>query len=541
MYKPNRKKSSHSQSIDGFLSYRPRNTKNVPASKPKVEGRIFNPRTAKNIDSFDKAEGFRSNQTAVLNDSGYFDRSSLVNDTNSRLKRRKPSLFRSKKNKDSKKKPKRRLLFKSLAFASVVAVLVFGGIFGKAWWDANRALSGGGSAAALNREVDPNSLYGEGDGRINILLMGKGGPDHDGGDLTDSMLVASVDPINNGIALVSIPRDLWVKPDDLWPMKINAVYSSAKNQALYKNPTDKEGAEKAGIEAAESIVEEYLGIKINYYGMVDFSAFEEAVNILGGINVTLDEPYSDPTMYIGSKMLNLPAGEVYLDGATALGYARSRYGSERGDFDRGDHQQRVMVGIKNKALNLGTFGNPLKVSKLIETFGNRVQTNFSLSEIMRFYELAKKNDDSKITNVDLAKDGEAVVQTGMIGGQSVVYPIAGVNDYSEVQKYIRGKLIDSFIIKEQPTVIILNGTTRPGAAKLRADELKSYGYNVLQVADAPNTDITSTTLVDTTGGAKKYTKRYMELRFDTKAVKEIKGMDLSPYIADYIVVIGPNG
>lgn len=540
MYKSNSNKPSGKKSIDGFLSYRPRNPQNTEKRSSKDEGRIFNPRNNK-LDNFDKKEGFRSNQTAVLNNSGNYDRTSLDLGYGSTTKRKRLAKIRLNKNKKQKNGNKKRLIFKSFALISVVMLVAIGWIFGKAWWDANRALGGGGDSAALNREVDPNSLNGEGDGRINVLLMGKGGPNHDGGDLTDSMLVASIDPINDAVALVSIPRDLWVKPNNLWPMKINAVYSSAKNQALYKNPKDEKAAERAGIEAAESTVEQYLGIKINYYGMVDFSAFEEAVNILGGINVKLDEPYSDPTMYIGTKMLNLPAGDVYLDGATALGYARSRYGSERGDFDRGDHQQRVIVGIKNKALSLGTFGNPVKVSKLVDTFGNRVQTNFSLNDIMRFYELSKKINETNISNVDLAKDGEAVLQTGMIGGQSVVYPIAGVNDFSEVQKYIRGKLIDSFIIKEQPTVIILNGTTRPGAAKLRADELKSYGYNVLQIADAPNTNITSTTLVDTTNGAKKYTKRYMELRFDTKAVKEIKGMDLSPYIADYIVVIGPNG
>jgi hypothetical protein len=64
---------------------------------------------------------------------------------------------------------------------------------------------------------------------------------------------------------------------------------------------------------------------------------------------------------------------------------------------------------------------------------------------------------------------------------------------------------------------------------------------VLQVADAENSDLTTTTLVDKTNGVKKYTKRYLELRFNTKAVKDIKGMDLTPYTADFIVVIGPNG
>jgi hypothetical protein len=190
---------------------------------------------------------------------------------------------------------------------------------------------------------------------------------------------------------------------------------------------------------------------------------------------------------------------------------------------------------------MGTFVNPLKISQLVNTFGNRVQTNFSTDDIMRLYELSKNIPNQNITNVDLAMKGEAVVETGSIGGQSVVYPIKGVDDYSEVRKFVRLKLKDSFIIKENPSIIILNASGRSGAANKRAEELKSYGYNVTQVADAPISDVPVTQLVDTTKGAKKYTKRYLELRFNTKAVNKIDGLDISPYTADYIVVIGQNG
>jgi hypothetical protein len=275
--------------------------------------------------------------------------------------------------------------------------------------------------------------------------------------------------------------------------------------------------------------------------MIDFTAFEEAVNILGGVTVNLPEPYSDPTMKIGKKYLNLPAGPNDLDGGTALGLARSRYGAERGDFDRGENQQLVIMGIKDKVLSTGTFANPLKISQLVNTFGNRVQTNFSTDDLSRLYELSKNIPNENITNVDLAMKGEAVVTTGSVGGQSVVYPKAGIDDYSEVKLFVRLKLKDSFIIKENPSIIVLNASGKAGAATKRAEELKSYGYNVIQVADAPVSDVPVTQLVDTTDGAKKYTKRYLELRFNTSAVDDVDGIDLTPYIADYIVVIGQNG
>lgn len=544
MYKYNSEKPQPKRSMDGFLSSTPRRPKYqtvpVKASKNERMESISNPRNNK-LDDFDKSEGFRSNGTPTINNAGGVESSKIR--INSPIPKRSKVGFSGRTNSKRKKGNKKKIVFRIFAFTSVLVLLLTGWVFGKAWWNAHKALKGGGQSAALNKEVDPNSLNGEGDGRVNVLLMGKGGAAeaNDGGELTDSMMVASIDPVNNGVVLVSIPRDLWVKPDGLWPMKINAVYSSAKDQALYKNPKDKDAAEKAGISAAETTVQQYLGVKVNYYGMIDFSAFQEAVDAIGGIDVTLAEPYSDPTMYIGKKMLSLPAGTSHLDGGTALGYARSRHGADRGDFDRGEHQQKVIVGIKDKVLSLGTFSNPVKVSGLLDTFGNRVQTNFAMNDMMRLYDLSKKIQSGNITNVDLAMQGEEVVTTGMIGDQSVVYPKAGVSDYSEVKSYIRSKIIDGYILKEKPTITVLNATGKPGAAKKRADELKSYGYNVLQVADAPNSNLTSTTLVDKTGGAKKYTKRYLELRFNTKAVKDISGMDLTPYTSDYVVVIGPNG
>jgi LCP family protein required for cell wall assembly len=547
MYKnsPNNN-NNRNRSVDGFLSTGPRRPKTLPVKNVNQAKQPQQP-TQNRLDNFNKKEGFTrtNNQTSINGDIGSVKRvrpsigiqqpTKLA--TSSTRRGSAITLDSRKKKKTSRKK----IFFRTAAFTVLAVILVTGWIFGKAWWNANKALGGGGDAVAFSKEIDPNSLNGEGDGRVNVLLMGKGGAEHEGGELTDSIMIASIDPINNGVVLVSLPRDMWVKPKDLWPMKINAVYNSAKEQALYKNPKDEKGAEKAGIDTIEKTVEEYTGVKINYYGMIDFTAFQEAVNTLGGIDVTLDEPYSDATMRIGNKVLNLPAGTSHLDGGTALGYARSRYGAERGDFDRGEHQQKVMVGIKDKALSVGTFSNPLKVSQLLDTFGSRVQTNFSMNDLMRLYDLSKQIQGQNIKSVDLATVGEAVVTTGTVGDQSVVYPKAGVDDYSEVKLYIRSKLIDGFIIKEKPTVTVLNGSTRPGVAKKRADELKSYGYNVIQVADAPNSDLTSTTLVDMTNGVKKYTKRYLELRFDTKAVKDVKGMDLTPYTSDFIVVIGPNG
>ena len=536
-------------SVDGFLATGPRRSANIGQ---KTAPTVIRSPKLNTLDEFSKKDGFRRQTVVSVNQDGslkpsersqvqeidYSNKPNTAGESKKRFLR-----FGRKKNNNSGFKPnKHKRPYKKMIIIFLVLVIgVAGAFFGKAWWDAQRALSGGGGALALSKEIDPNSLNGEGDGRINVLLMGKGGDAHDGGQLTDTIMIASIDPINNGVVLLSVPRDLWVKPTGLWPMKINAVYNSAYEQAIYNNPKDENAAKQKAISATEGVVEENLGVNINYYAMVDFTAFEEAVNTLGGITVNLAEPYSDPTMRIGNKVLNLAAGPNNLDGGTALGLARSRYGADRGDFDRGQHQQAVLVGIKDKVLSMGTFVNPLKISQLFQTFGNRVATNFSTDDVMRMYEIMKKVPNESITHVDLAMEGEAVVTTANIGGQSVVVPIAGVNDFSEIQKFVRLKLKDGFIIKENPTIIVLNASGKTGAAAKRAEELKSYGYNVIQVADANISDVPVTQLIDNNNGQKKYTKRYLELRFNTQAVKKVDGLDTTPYIADYIVVIGQNG
>lgn len=536
MYKFQSERPRKSNAIDGFISSRPRRPRpqSLVDNSPSQDMILRPQRNA--LDDFKKPDGFRGRTVPRLSPRGDFADVVPMHRNNQRV----ADLS------SLKKAPKKRTRRKLKIFAKVTLimlaaiVLVVGFIFGKAWWSAHKVFKGTGPVAlAFQKDVDPHLLNGEGDGRVNILLLGKGGEyQPNGSELTDSIMIASLDPINTSVTLLSVPRDLWVKPDGLWPMKINAVYASAKEKALNSNPDNKDAAEAAGLGKIADIVEEYLGVHMHYYGLIEFSAFQEAVNTIGGIDVVLPEAYYDGTMLVGNKYLNLPAGSQHMDGGIALAYARSRYGAARGDFDRGGHQQIVLMGIKDKVLSIGTYANPIKISQLLSTFGNRVQTNLSIDDIMRVYAFAKELDQKNVTHADLATPPDAVVKTGVINEQSVVMPRAGINDFLEVQKFVRNKLKDGFIIKESPSIIVLNGTNKAGLAQTKADELKSYGYNVTKVADAPSKNQTANAIVDNTNDAKKYTKRYLEQRLNATAVSTMDGMDLSLYVADFIIIIG---
>lgn len=457
--------------------------------------------------------------------------------------RRDPARRQAKK--DYRKAHKWRTLFKRTSLALVALAIIGGSYMGaKAYLKSRNVLQGGGSAAALAENVDPSLLKGEGDGRVNILLLGRGGDGHEGPDLTDTLLVASIDPVSKEAALLSIPRDFWVKPSGSGSYtKINSVYANAKYKVQdgKKIPNQAAEAEKAGQEAIEKTIEETLGIPIHYHVMVDFEAFRKSIDTVGGVDINVKTQLYDPSVAWENNWNPLIAavGQQHFDGKKALLYVRSRHGSARGDFDRSERQRETIVALKDKVFSLGTFGNPVKISQLIDAFGDHVQTNFNSSEVMRLYTLAKQIPSDKVTSLGLADPPNDYIHTSNVGGQSVVVPKAGVGVYGEIQSYIRNALKDSYLKSENASIIVLNGTSKAGLATTKANELKSYGYNVTTIADAPTKDYTTTQLVDMRDGQKKYTKNYLEKRLGVKTISKLPtGIDAGT--ADFVIILGQS-
>lgn len=427
---------------------------------------------------------------------------------------------------------------------SVIIVLGGGYMVTNGYLKARKVLGGGGNAAALDENVDPTKLNGEGDGRVNILLLGRGGDGHTAPDLTDTILVASIDPVHKEAALVSIPRDLYVKTPSLGSMKINAVYASAKNKILAGKKTDNKAskAEEAGFNAIEDTVEATLGIPIHYHGMIDFEGFKQAIDAIGGIDIDVKTSLYEVMSINGKRyVLDVKTGKQHFDGFRALAYSRSRMSSARGDFDRAERQRLILMGLKDKALSIGTLSNPLKINQLINAFGNHINMNMTIDELMRLYDIGKQIDGSKVESIGLADPPNNYVTTGKIGGQSVVIPRAGANNYKEIQNFIRNKLRDGFLRKEDASIAVYNGTNTTGLAAKTAADLKSYGYNITTTADAPTKGNQKTILVDLRNGAKKYTKHYLEQRLKVTAVTKMPdGMTIDPGTADFAIILGTD-
>ncbi len=427
----------------------------------------------------------------------------------------------------------------------MVAVILFGGFtFGRVFAKAMQVFQGGGGAIALGENVDPSKLNGEGDGRVNILLLGRGGEGHTAPDLTDTLLVASIDPIKKTAAIVSIPRDLYVKTDG-GSSKINAVYANAKsyelNNSNYNDQNRDEKANKAGLDAIQGEVSDVLGIPIHYRAMVDFEGFKKAIDTVGGVSLNApEEVYENMWLDGRNYTLNVQPGYQDFDGFRALAYSRSRYTSTRGDFSRSERQRLLLVALKDKVLSAGTLSNPLKINQLIGDFGDHVTINMTVDEMMRLYEIGKDIPSDKIESIGLADPPNAFVQTANLGGLSVVVPKAGTYDYSEIRKFIRNKLVDGYLADENAEILILNGTSVPGLAGRTVEELESYGYNLLPATDAPTKGYNETVIVDLRNGENKYTKRYLEQRFKTTTVPNLPDSTIQSQTADFVIIIGQN-
>lgn len=436
----------------------------------------------------------------------------------------------------------RRKASRGMAFALVLLVIFGGMAFSQSYLRLNKVFKGGTeTAAALKEDVQPELLKGEGRGRVNILLLGRGGGSHNAPDLTDTIMIASVDPVNKKVSLLSVPRDLWVNVPDKGVMKLNAAFQTGVYGQLGRvvNGSTDPAAIKAGFATIDTTLEEVLGIEIDYNVVVNFNAFKQAVDTVGGITVNVPTDLVDPTMAWENQ--NDPvlakAGLQTMDGTRALIYARSR--ETTSDFARGERQRALLTALKSKVVTVGTLSNPAKLAGLMNAFGDNVQTDLSLSNANRLYGLIKSVSDSGIYSVSLADAQNPYVTTGNMNGQSIVLPKAGLFKYTDIQMYVRSQLKDPYITKENAKIIVLNGTQTPGLASAKADELRGYGYNVVATANTPTAGWLHTTLVDLTH-KNKYTKNYLEQRLGQTAATQLSDKTIATNGADFAIIIGSN-
>ncbi len=343
-------------------------------------------------------------------------------------------------------------------------------------------------------DVPPDQLKAEGDGRINILLIGIGGAGHPGGQLADTIQIVSLDPINKTMSMLSIPRDLYVKiPNSTGMGKINSVYAYGQERCAQlhtcQNNVD------AGADALKQVVSQVLNVPIHYFARVDFKGFEQFIDSLGGIQIYVDKPLNDPLFpddqLKGYAPLYIPAGLQTFNGSRALKYARSR--ETTSDFDRAARQQKVIKAVKDKTLTLNIVANPKKLTDLITILGTHLKTDLSFDDMIRLANLTKSIDSSKTVSkvLDTSNDGPLKSTNDPRAGYIIV-PRKGLTDYSAVQDFALTILQEPYLIKENAKIHIIDATGKAGTAKAASDKLKSFGYNVISTEVATTVQTTTT-------------------------------------------------
>lgn len=350
-------------------------------------------------------------------------------------------------------------------------------------------------------------LKGEKDGRINILMLGIAGENKPGKNLTDTIIIMSINTVTKKIALLSLPRDLYTNiPETKNYTKINSIYQYGLDQ-------------HQGITPVKETAENITGLDIHYFLVVDFEGFEKIIDNLGGINVNVERDIYDPR-YPGPnysyETFAIEKGLHKMDGATALKYARERHNDPEGDFGRAKRQQQVIQAVKNKAFSLKTFLNFITLNSLLDTLESHVKTNIKLDEIKRFINLSKQLDTQNIstTVVDAWKKDSLLKVSHVFYGDTrafILVPRAG--NYSEIQELAANVFDLDFtakknkeIAKEEAKIAIINASSEPGLTQKITNLLQDkIGLGTVSVIKNPGKENPSSTSVfDATGRSKPF-------------------------------------
>ncbi len=348
--------------------------------------------------------------------------------------------------------------------------------------------------------------------RINILLLGIAGKGKPGQNLTDTIMIASINPKNNQVALLSIPRDFYVKVPDLnFQSKINAVYQYGIND--YKD-------NGRAAELVSRTIKDITSLDIDYYIVLNFDGFQKIIDSVGGINIMNERDIYDasyPGPNYSYETFSLAKGFHQLDGATALKYVRERHDDPEGDFGRAKRQQQVLQATKNKVFSTGTMLNVVALNNLFNVLEETIQTNIKAEEIGSFMKLSKKLDTRNINNLVLdAWNKESLLKVSHIflGNTRTFALIPRVGNYSEI-KEVAENIFDlnkikrrrEAIIEEDAEIAIVNQSGNIALTgkikKLLADNLS---YKSIMMLNNPGSVLAEKSIVyDLTDGIRPFT------------------------------------
>jgi len=461
----------------------------------------------------------------------------------------------------SPKKPRKKL---KMAAYSFIFVLTFLAVFTSQILVSDQSSTSWFSNLPVLKQIkdfvqgSERQLKGEENDRINILLLGIGGKGHDGAYLTDTIMLASLEPSTKKAALISIPRDLAVPVEGMGQQKINAISSYAEA----KEPG-------SGGLAVSQAVSDLLSIPVDYYVRIDFDGFINVVDELGGVEVdvenTLDD-YSYPVLgnednaNYGSRYehLHVEKGLQTMDGSLALKYARSRHGvgGEGSDFARAKRQQKIIEAVKDKALNMNMLLRPTTISNIISQLEDHVSTNLKVWEMIKMWDMFKDIQKENIINKVLDNSTSGLLTDSVsAAGAYILLPRSG--DSSEVKYFVSSVFNDApqevktNVSKEKATVEVRNGTWINGLASQVAVDVEKYGFTVVRIGNSSRQNVEKSVIYDLTYGEKNESLTILKERtranvslgipqWLTDEISQEVANETNPVKPDFLLVLGQD-
>jgi len=266
-----------------------------------------------------------------------------------------------------------------------------------------------------------------GSSRLNLLVLVYDGGDAPGSDITDSMVIISLQPQTGKTALISVPRDFGVHLplDTKLYFKIDAAYQTGL--ALGDG---KEGPGRvAGGDLAVRKVSQVTGLSVPYWMTLDLQGFRQVVDALGGVDIDV------PCAFTALDTVHFSAGWQHMDGARAMAYARERQvvdnPAEDSDFARSARQRQLVEAIVARMNQVSSWPNLFSV---LHSLQNSIYTNLSARDL---YTFVRRMDLTHPKSIGLTTQN--VLQNAVVqGGLQILLPKNG--DEGLIQQYIQQQL-----------------------------------------------------------------------------------------------------
>lgn len=342
----------------------------------------------------------------------------------------------------------------------------------------------------------------DGKSRVNLLVMGIDARSPDAANpLTDTMILFTLDPINNTAGMLSIPRDLWVRIPGSDYGKINTAYSIGESFQL----------PGGGPALAAKTVENLLGVPVHYYAQVDFEAFVSFIDQIDGVKITSTERVQ--LNIVDTKFSQwLEPGTYTLPGDLALAYVRYREPTG-GDISRSQRQQQVILAIRDRILEFNMLPKLIqRAPELYASLSQGIRTNLDLNQVIQLG-IKVLTDIPRDQIVHTAISWQDVSSGTSPDGLAILRPIPDRIRALRDSVFGGGGAIDvqdpaillNVLAEEAATVSILNGSTTEGLSDRTAEYLRGQGINVVEQGEAAYSAYTTLTFY----GAKPYTLHHL--------------------------------